>query len=153
MGLAVILSISSTREACDSVATDRTAGYARGQQRLRMFASVRTIFEVTNKEGVVKIRRSIYSAAALCLLLTISGITLGQGNVPEKLKDAADESAKAAETFKGVSISTDGSDMRNVYGENVSAKEVLRDNKVTAPAAVRAFPDALDRYSPGKAGR
>lgn len=64
---------------------------------LRMFASVRTIFEVTNKEGVVKIRSSIYSAAALCLLLTISGITLGQGNVPEKLKDAADESAKAAE--------------------------------------------------------
>ena len=291
MGLAVILSISSTREARDSVATDRTAGYARGQQRLRMFASVRTIFEVTNKEGVVKIRSSIYSAAALCLLLTISGITLGQGNVPEKLKDAADESAKAAETLneimgipekavpktvfdsaecvavfpstikggfifgaqkgdgvvscrtaqgwsapvyldmsggsvgaqigaqstdyvllfmnrsgadhllsnkfslggeasvaagpvgreagastdwklnaqilsysrskglfagavlKGVSISTDGSDMRNVYGENVSAKEVLRDNKVTALAAVRAFSDALDRYSPGKAGR
>ena len=237
------------------------------------------------------IRPSIYLAAALCLLLTISGITLGQENVPEKLKDAADESAKAAETLneimgipekavpktvfdsaecvavfpstikggfifgaqkgdgvvscrtpqgwsapvyldmsggsvgaqigaqstdyvllfmnrsgadhllsnkftlggeasvaagplgreagastdwklnaqilsysrskglfagavlKGVSISTDGSDMRDVYGENVSAKEVLRDSKVTAPAAVRAFPDALGRYSPGKAGR
>lgn len=231
------------------------------------------------------IRPIRFSAAALCLLLTISGITVGQGNIPENMKDAADEAAKATEALneimgipekavpktvfdaaecvavfpstikggfifgaqkgdgvvscrtpqgwsapvyldmsggsvgaqigaqstdyvllfmnrsgadhllsnkftlggeasvaagpvgreagastdwklnaqilsysrskglfagavlKGVSISTDGSDMRSVYGENVSAKEVLRDNKVTAPVAVRSFPDALGRYS------
>lgn len=231
-----------------------------------------------------------YPAAVLCVLLTMSGITLGQETVPEKLKDAADESAKAAETLneimkipeetvpkeifdaaecvavfpstikggfiigarkgdgivscrtpqgwsapvyldmsggsvgaqigaqstdyvlmfmnksgadhllsskftlggeasvaagpvgrqagastdwklnaqilsysrskglfagaalKGVAISIDDSDMKDVYGENVNAKAVLRDTKVTAPAAVRAFPDALARYSQSKAG-
>jgi hypothetical protein len=29
----------------------------------------------------------------------------------------------------------------------VTAKEVLKENKVTAPVAVRAFPNALGRYS------
>lgn len=59
----------------------------------------------------------------------------------------------AGAVLKGVSISTDGSDMRNVYGDNVTAKEVLRDNKVTAPAAVRVFSDTLGRYSSGNGGR
>jgi hypothetical protein len=34
-----------------------------------------------------------------------------------------------------------------VYGEGVTAKEVLKENKVTAPAAARAFPNTLGRYS------
>jgi len=59
----------------------------------------------------------------------------------------------AGAVLKGVSISTDGSDMRDVYGENVSAKQVLRENKITAPAAVQAFPNALRRYSSGKGGK
>jgi hypothetical protein len=33
--------------------------------------------------------------------------------------------------------------MRDVYGEGVTAKEVLTENKVTAPASVRAFPATL----------
>jgi hypothetical protein len=37
--------------------------------------------------------------------------------------------------------------MRDVYGEGVTAKEVLKENKVTAPAAVRAFSNTLGRYS------
>lgn len=53
--------------------------------------------------------------------------------------------------LKGVVISPDESDMRDVYGEGVTAKEVLKDNKVTAPAVVRDFPDALSRYSTRKA--
>lgn len=53
----------------------------------------------------------------------------------------------AGATLEGVSISTDGSDMKNVYGEGYDAKAVLRDNKVTAPSALRVFPDALGRYS------
>ena len=239
----------------------------------------------------MKMKRSMYMMAALCLLLAVGQIALGQESVPEKMKDAADEAAKAAETLgeimgipekaipknvlddahcvavfpstikggfiigaqkgdgvvscrtpqgwsapayldmsggsigaqiggqstdyvllfmnrdgvdrlltnkfslggevsvaagpvgreagastdwklnaqilsysrskglfagaalKGVSISTDDSDMKDVYGENISVKEVLRDNKVTAPAAVRVFPDALGRYSPGDAGK
>ncbi len=49
--------------------------------------------------------------------------------------------------LKGVVIKPDKDDMRDVYGEGVTAKEVLKENKVTAPAAVRAFPTALGRYS------
>jgi len=49
--------------------------------------------------------------------------------------------------LKGVSISTDRSDMRDVYGEGVDSKEILLEGKRTAPEAVRAFPRELERYS------
>ena len=49
--------------------------------------------------------------------------------------------------LKGVVIKPDKDDMRDVYGEGVTAKAVLQDNKVTAPVAVRAFPAALGRHS------
>lgn len=49
--------------------------------------------------------------------------------------------------LKGVVIKADKDGMRDVYGEGVTAKEVLQENKVTAPAAVRAFPVTLGRYS------
>jgi SH3 domain-containing YSC84-like protein 1 len=49
--------------------------------------------------------------------------------------------------LKGVVIKPDKDDMRDVYGEGVTSKDVLQDNKVTAPASVRAFPTALGRYS------
>jgi lipid-binding SYLF domain-containing protein len=49
--------------------------------------------------------------------------------------------------LKGVVIKPDKDDMRDVYGEGITAKEVLKENKVTAPVAVRAFPITLDRFS------
>ena len=49
--------------------------------------------------------------------------------------------------LKGVVIKADKDDMRDVYGAGVTAKEVLKDNKDTAPIGVRAFPIALGRYS------
>jgi len=49
--------------------------------------------------------------------------------------------------LKGVVIKADKDDMRDVYGEGVTAKEVLKDNRITAPASVRAFPTKLARYS------
>lgn len=49
--------------------------------------------------------------------------------------------------LKGVVIKPDKDDMRDVYGEGVTAKEVLKENKVTAPVSVRAFPIALGHYS------
>jgi lipid-binding SYLF domain-containing protein len=49
--------------------------------------------------------------------------------------------------LKGVVIKPDKDDMRDVYGEGVTAKEVLTDNTVTAPVAIRAYPTALGRYS------
>jgi lipid-binding SYLF domain-containing protein len=49
--------------------------------------------------------------------------------------------------LQGVVIKPDKDDMRDVYGEGITAKDVLKDNKVTAPAGVRAFPAALGRYS------
>ena len=49
--------------------------------------------------------------------------------------------------LKGVVIKPDKDDMRDVYGEGVTAKEVLKENKVTASVAARAFPNTLGRYS------
>ena len=49
--------------------------------------------------------------------------------------------------LKGVSITTDGSDMRNVYGDGVNAKELLIEGRRTAPDAVQEFPRELGRYS------
>jgi SH3 domain-containing YSC84-like protein 1 len=55
--------------------------------------------------------------------------------------------------LKGVVISPDKDDMRDVYGEGITAKEVLKENKVTAPVAVRAFPIELGKYSSRMAER
>lgn len=49
--------------------------------------------------------------------------------------------------LKGVVINQDDSDMRDAYGSGTSAKDILRENKVTAPPAIRAFPETLARYS------
>jgi SH3 domain-containing YSC84-like protein 1 len=49
--------------------------------------------------------------------------------------------------LKGVVIKPDKDDMRDVYGEGIATKDVLKENRVTAPASVRAFPTALGRYS------
>ncbi|OFW03825.1 MAG: hypothetical protein A3I61_16135 [Acidobacteria bacterium RIFCSPLOWO2_02_FULL_68_18] len=49
--------------------------------------------------------------------------------------------------LKGVVVKPSKDDMRDVYGAGVTAKEVLQDNTVTAPIAIRAFPDTLGRYS------
>ena len=49
--------------------------------------------------------------------------------------------------LKGVVIKPDKDDMRDVYGEDVTAREVLKENKVTAPVSVRAFPNTLGRFS------
>jgi len=53
--------------------------------------------------------------------------------------------------LKGVVIKADKDDMRDVYGEGVTAKQVLKDNQISAPLRVRAFPLALGRYSPRNA--
>jgi len=52
--------------------------------------------------------------------------------------------------LKGVVIKPDKDDMRDVYGEGVTAKEVLKENRVIAPVAVRALPITLGRYSSRK---
>lgn len=55
--------------------------------------------------------------------------------------------------LKGVVINSDKDDMRDVYGEGVTAKEVLQENKITAPASVQVFPSTLGRYSARKTER
>jgi lipid-binding SYLF domain-containing protein len=52
--------------------------------------------------------------------------------------------------LNGVKISTDNSDMKHVYGAGYNARDTLLENKVEAPPAVRAFPEALSRYSSRK---
>ena len=49
--------------------------------------------------------------------------------------------------LKGVVIKPDKDDMRDVYGEGVTAKHVLKENKGNAPVSVRAFPIALGGFS------
>ena len=49
--------------------------------------------------------------------------------------------------LKGVVVKPAKDDMRDVYGAGVTASQVLKENTVTAPNAVRAFPAALAHYS------
>ncbi|MFY9611373.1 MAG: lipid-binding SYLF domain-containing protein [Blastocatellia bacterium] len=58
----------------------------------------------------------------------------------------------AGAALNGVKISTDNSDMKNIYGAGHNPRDILKENKVEAPAAVRAYPDALGRYSSRKHG-
>ncbi len=53
--------------------------------------------------------------------------------------------------LKGVVIKQDDDDMRDAYGAGISAKEILQENKITAPSGIRAFPDTLASYSMRKA--
>ena len=55
--------------------------------------------------------------------------------------------------LKGVVVKPDTGDMRDVYGAGVTAKDVLKDNKLTAPSTVQAFPAALGNYSSRKASQ
>jgi SH3 domain-containing YSC84-like protein 1 len=49
--------------------------------------------------------------------------------------------------LKGVVINTDKDDMRDAYGRDVTAKEVLQESKINAQAGIRAFPNMLAKYS------
>lgn len=55
--------------------------------------------------------------------------------------------------LKGVVVDVDKDDMRDAYGENVMAKEILQEKKINAPASIRAFPDTLAKYSARRAER
>ncbi len=55
--------------------------------------------------------------------------------------------------LKGVVISVDDSNMKDVYGEGFNIREILRESKVRAPAAVRAFPDNLNHHSARSMGK
>jgi lipid-binding SYLF domain-containing protein len=53
----------------------------------------------------------------------------------------------AGVAVKGAVIQTAESDMRDAYGAGVTAKDVLKESKVTPAATLKAFPDALARHS------
>jgi lipid-binding SYLF domain-containing protein len=55
----------------------------------------------------------------------------------------------AGVALNGAVIQSAGDDMRDAYGSGVTGREVLT-GKVAAPAAVRAFPEALARLSARK---
>lgn len=82
----------------------------------------------------------------LCLTLAVGPIAYAQTakNLDDEMRS---KGLFAGLELKGVVIKPDKDDMRGVYGEGVTAKEVLKDNKVTAPVAIRAFPTTLGRYS------
>lgn len=53
--------------------------------------------------------------------------------------------------LKGTVISQDTEHMEGVYYKGVTANDVLKENKVKAPAVVQVFPRTLSRYSARKA--
>ena len=53
--------------------------------------------------------------------------------------------------LKGVVITPDEGDMRDVYGKEVTTRVVLKQDKDAAPASVREFPATLNRYSARRA--
>jgi len=52
--------------------------------------------------------------------------------------------------LKGVVIKPDKDDMREIYGGNLTAKEVLNGKKAATTASVSAFPSMLSHYSVGR---
>jgi len=56
----------------------------------------------------------------------------------------------AGAALKGAVIQPAEGDMRDVYGPSVTAKEVLKGSKTTAPPTVQAFPNTLASYSARK---
>jgi SH3 domain-containing YSC84-like protein 1 len=54
--------------------------------------------------------------------------------------------------LKGVVIKPDKDDMKEVYGDNVTAREILNGGKA-APSTVSSFPTTLGRYSSSKTGK
>jgi lipid-binding SYLF domain-containing protein len=57
----------------------------------------------------------------------------------------------AGVALKGAVIKPASDDMRDVYGEGVSAKAVIKQPGSSAPVTVRAFPSAVARHSSRKA--
>lgn len=55
--------------------------------------------------------------------------------------------------LKGVAIYPDKDDMRDVYGEGVTTKDVLRGTNVKAPAGVQIFSTTLSNYSSRKSAK
>src|SRR6185503_20023721 len=53
--------------------------------------------------------------------------------------------------LKGVVIKASKDDMRDVYGEGVTAKDTLKEDRITAPAPVQELPKTLARYSTRRA--
>jgi len=61
--------------------------------------------------------------------------------------------AFAGVALKGAVVQHADGDMRDVYGDNVTAKEVLQGSIRSVTPGVRAFPNTLQRYSTRKAAR
>jgi lipid-binding SYLF domain-containing protein len=53
----------------------------------------------------------------------------------------------AGAVLKGAVIDIDNDDMRDVYGNNFSARSILTENKANVQPGIRSFPDTLARYS------
>ena len=56
----------------------------------------------------------------------------------------------AGAALEGAVIETANGDMRDAYGANASAKAVLFDGTVKAPAQLTAFASTVEKYTPGK---
>ena len=55
--------------------------------------------------------------------------------------------------LKGTVISQDTEHMEGVYYKGVTAHDILKENKVNAPAVVQVYPKTLSSYSPRRARR
>ena len=58
----------------------------------------------------------------------------------------------AGVALEGAVIETANNDMRDAYGPSATARSVLFDGTVTAPAQLTAFAKTIENYSPGMAG-
>ena len=56
----------------------------------------------------------------------------------------------AGAALEGAVIETANGDMRDAYGANSSAKAVLFDGTIKAPAQLTAFASTVEKYTPGK---
>jgi len=110
------------------------------------------VFLFMNKEGVNSLLKSKFelggdvSAAAGPVGRQAGASTDARLNA-KILSYSRSKGLFAGLELKGVVIETHKNDMRDAYGPNVTAKDVLQENKINAPAEIRVFPETLAKYS------
>jgi SH3 domain-containing YSC84-like protein 1 len=110
------------------------------------------VFLIMNKEGVESLLQSNVELGADASIAAgpvgrQAGASTDAKFNAQILSYSRSKGLFAGLELKGGVIETDEDDMRDAYGRNATAREVLKQNKSEAPAEIRAFPDTLARYS------
>jgi lipid-binding SYLF domain-containing protein len=116
------------------------------------------ILLIMNKEGVDSLLKSKFELGADASVAAgpvgrQAGASTDARFDAQMLSYSRSKGLFAGLELKGVVIKTAKGDMRDAYGRDITAKEVLQMSKDKATAGIREFPDTLANYSTRSAAR